>query len=413
MGMDKEPTISVGIMDRRTEVDGTLNGVFAVTGGASIAGRFRAFSREGSIVLADETGKELSWSASIRLTATGKATFTLFGVAIGKQFHWERPEDQTFRGNLLLLLRREGSFAVINEIPLEDYLQSVVSSEMSAAAPIEFLKAHAILSRSWLMAALKRKDLTGAPSPSRIEAPDPEEVIRWYEREEHDLFDVCADDHCQRYQGITKLFSGRPEEAVSATRGTVITYHGDICDARYGKACGGITDCFDTAWDDKVVPYLRSVSDGPRPLGTIESEAEARAWILSSPEAFCNTSDRNLLETLLPDFDLETKGFFRWTVEYSNDELTQILREKSGIDFGKVDAIEPLRRGPSGRILRLRIAGSERSVIVGKELEIRRWLSRSHLYSSAFIVETVPGKGGRIGRFIFHGAGWGHGVGLC
>jgi peptidoglycan hydrolase-like amidase len=238
-------------------------------------------------------------------------------------------------------------------------------------------------------------------------------VIRWYEREEHDLFDVCADDHCQRYQGITKLFSGRPETAVDATRGTVITYGGNVCDARYGKACGGLTERFDTAWDDKDLPYLRNVSDGPGALGVIGSEAEARAWILSSPDAFCNTSDRSLLETILPDFDLETRGFFRWTVDYSSDELTRILREKSGVDFGAVQAIEPLGRGPSGRIFRLRIKGSKRSMVVGKELEIRRWLSRSHLYSSAFLVETQSGSHGRIERFIFHGAGWGHGVGLC
>jgi len=231
--------------------------------------------------------------------------------------------------------------------------------------------------------------------------------MRWYDRENHELFDVCADDHCQRYQGITKIISEQAEEAVRKTRGIVIAHHDEICDARYSKACGGITEDFDTAWDDKGVPYLRSVSDASVPHRPMTTEEEASAWILSTPESYCRTNDERLLEKILPDFDRETKGFFRWRVEYSRTELEEILRQKSGFDFGTLQEILPLRRGPSGRISRLRIVGSKRNMVVGKELEIRRWLSRSHLYSSAFIVK-VDG-----GRFIFHGAGWGHGVGLC
>jgi SpoIID/LytB domain protein len=233
------------------------------------------------------------------------------------------------------------------------------------------------------------------------------EVIRWYDREDHDLFNVCADDHCQRYQGITKIVSEQAEEAVRETRGMVITYQDKICDARYSKACGGITEDFDTAWDDKRVPYLGSISDASvshQPIGT---EEEASAWILSNPEAYCNTKDGGLLEKILPDFDRETKTFFRWTIEYSREELEEILREKSGFDFGTLQEIVPLRRGPSGRISRLKIVGSKRSMVVGKELEIRRWLSRSHLYSSAFFVMV------EAERFILQGGGWGHGVGLC
>jgi SpoIID/LytB domain protein len=279
---------------------------------------------------------------------------------------------------------------------------------MSGAAPMEFLKTHAILSRSWLLAALDRKKKTKKTSiPAGKISKRDEEVIRWYDREDHDLFDVCADDHCQRYQGIMKIISEQAEEAVRETRGMVITYQDEICDARYSKACGGITEDFDTAWDDKRVPYLTSISDASVPHQKIGTEEEASAWILSDPEAYCHTKDERLLETILPDFDRETKGFFRWTIEYSRTELEEILRQKSGFDFGTVKEIVPLRRGPSGRISRLKIVGSKMSMVVGKELEIRRWLSRTHLYSSAFLV-TVE-----AGRFILDGAGWGHGVGLC
>jgi len=234
-----------------------------------------------------------------------------------------------------------------------------------------------------------------------------EEVIRWYDREDHDLFDVCADDHCQRYQGITKVISNQAEEAVQETLGMVITHQDQICDARYSKACGGLTEEFATAWDNKRVPYLTSISDASIPHPPIKTEKEASSWILSEPEAYCNTKDKHLLEKILPDFDRETKEFFRWRVEHSRKELEEILREKSGFDFGTLKEITPLCRGPSGRISRLKIVGSKRSMVVGKELEIRRWFSRSHLYSSAFVV-VVEGD-----RIIFHGAGWGHGVGLC
>ena len=360
------------------------------------------------IVLSGEANHEICRSRSIRLTGQEGSAFSLFNVTIGDRFHWERTEDQTFHGNLILVLRTEGTIAVINEIALEDYLTSVISSEMSGEAPLEFLKTQAILSRSWLLAALAgRKKKSKIFTPVGKTAHREGEVMRWYDREDHELFDVCADDHCQRYQGITKIISEQAEEAVRKTRGIVIAHHDEICDARYSKACGGITEDFDTAWDDKRVPYLRSVSDASVPHRPITTEEEASAWILSTPESYCRTNDERLLEKILPDFDRETKGFFRWRVEYSRTELEEILREKSGFDFGTLQEILPLRRGPSGRISRLRIVGSKRNMVVGKELEVRRWLSRSHLYSSAFIVKVEGG------RFIFHGAGWGHGVGLC
>jgi stage II sporulation protein D len=412
--MPEEPIVSVGIMDRMSVVEGRMNGAFTMVGYGPGTGRFRARVHGGEIVLTDDADKELGRSALVRLESAGDATFELFGVQIGKQFHWERPEDQVFQGNLLLKARSDGTMAVVNEIAVEKYLQSVVSSEMSASAPMEFLKAHAILSRSWLLSALERKVRSGSggSSPRGVTSGE-EEIVRWYEREDHDIFDVCADDHCQRYQGITKIFSGRPKEAVRQTQGRALTYGGSICDARYAKACGGLTEQFDTAWDDTAVPYLRSISDAAETYDPVESEAAAAAWIRSSPKAYCGCADRDLLEKMLPDFDLETKGFFRWTVEYANGELSEILREKSGLDFGTLKAIEPILRGPSGRIFRLRIVGSKRSVVVGKELEIRRWLSKNHLYSSAFIVETGPDDRGKGPDFVFRGAGWGHGVGLC
>ena len=406
--MKNQPKITVGIMDRQAEVNGSLDGNFRVDGFGPVSGQFSGKAEKGMIVLFDEAHCEITRSSLIKLIASKDSKFTLFNVTIGKRFHWERKEDQTFQGDLILQTPKDRMVSAINEIPLEDYLESVISSEMSVEAPIEFLKAHAILSRSWLLVALDRKKKAEEPSiPAPVGKIIEGEVIRWYDREDHDFFDVCADDHCQRYQGITKIISNQAQEAAQETRGMVITHQDQICDARYSKACGGLTEEFATAWDDKRVPYLTSISDASIPHPPIKTEKEAFSWILSEPEAYCNTKDKHLLEKILPDFDRETKEFFRWRVEYSRKELEEILREKSGFDFGTLQEIRPLRRGPSGRIYQLKIVGSKRSMVVGKELEIRRWLSPTHLYSSAFVV-VVEGD-----RIIFHGAGWGHGVGLC
>ncbi len=404
--MKNQPKIAVGIMDRQTAVAGHLNGEFHGDGFGPISGPFSAEADSGTIVLLDGSHHQVYRSPEIKLTSRHCAMFGLFNVTIGNRFHWERQEDQTFQGDLILRLRKDETMAVINEISLEDYLESVISSEMKATAPLEFLKTHAIIARSWLLATLHRRkqaDESALPKGKGTQ----EEVIRWYDREDHDLFDVCADDHCQRYQGMTKVISRQATEAIRQTYGTVITYQDEICDARYSKACGGITENFETAWGDKQVPYLTSVPDASSPHLTIRTEKEASAWILSEPDVYCNILDENLLARILPDFDRETKTFFRWRIEYTREELEEILKEKSGLDFGLLQEIVPLQRGPSGRISRLKIVGSKRSMIVGKELEIRRWLSRTHLYSSAFIVR-VEGI-----RFIIHGAGWGHGVGLC
>jgi SpoIID/LytB domain protein len=425
--MKNQPKINVGIMDRQNDVLGRLDGNFYADGFGPLSGQFSAKAEAGMIVLFDEAHREIVRSPSIRLTTQESSTlrlrqgtkacsgqaFTLFNVTIGDRFHWERTEDQTFHGNLILLLRNNGTIAAINEILLEDYLKSVISSEMNAAAPMEFLKAHAIISRSWLLAGLDRKKRKKSFIPAEKINENEGEWIRWYDREEHDLFDVCADDHCQRYQGIMKIVSEQAEEAVGETHGMVITYQDEICDARYSKTCGGITEEFYTAWDNKRFPYLTSISDASVSQRPIRTEEEALAWILSNPEAYCNTKDKYLLEKILPHFDRETKDFFRWRVEYSRTELEEILREKSGLDFETLKEIVPLNRGPSGRIFRLKIIGSKRSIVVGKELEIRHWLSRNHLYSSAFVVRMKYNPHGEVERFTFHGAGWGHGVGLC
>ncbi len=401
-------------MDRQHNVRGFFNGSFYIGKLTPLTGGFFVTATPGTVILFDDRDNEINRAPEVRLSQNGDSTFTLYDVTIGKHFHWERKENQTFRGDIVLKARDDGTIAVINSINVESYLTSVISSEMKDAAPAEFLKAHSIISRSWLLRSLDRKNKkTGTEENRPHSGSSNKEIIRWYEQEDHDIYDVCADDHCQRYQGITKIVSGRAGQAVSDTCGYVITYRNEICDARYYKACGGITEDFSTAWDDKEIPYLKGISDAQTRHGHIKTEDDARNWIFSEPEAYCNTKDRRLLEMILPDFDLETPDFFRWKTEYQRDQLEKILREKSGIDFGTLKEIRPLQRGPSGRIVRLKISGSKHSAVVGKELEIRRWLSMSHLYSSAFIVETLCDSSGEVDKFVFHGAGWGHGVGLC
>jgi SpoIID/LytB domain protein len=342
------------------------------------------------------------------------ATCTLCNVTIGIHFHWERKEDQTFESNLHFLTDANGTVSAINEIGVEQYLQSVISSEMNAEAPGELLKAHAITSRSWLAAMLERqKKFKNVRMPSQRSQETKDEILRWYDREDHTHFDVCADDHCQRYQGITKVIANSAKEAVSATRGQFLVHNNEICDARFSKACGGRTELFEHTWEETPIPYLQSISDSDQVHPQLLSEADAERWILSSPDAYCNTSDGGILKQVLPSFDQETTGFFRWKVEYTQEQLVHILYTKSEIDFGMVMDLVPLSRGPSSRMYKLKVVGSRRTIIVGKELEIRRWFSKSHLYSSAFIVKTERDAKGIPAKFTLFGAGWGHGVGLC
>ncbi len=409
-----EPKIKVGVLDRRSEVRGRLNGPFLVNGRLFEAGGFCAKAEGGGLAFSDASGQGAVRGAEIRCIPREGATFTLSEVTIGVRFHWERREDQTFRGGLTLLARPEGTVTAVNDIGLEAYLASVISSEMNPGAPMEFLKAHAVTSRSWLAAMLERSrgespQTDGASGMIRREG----ERIIWYGREDHDLFDVCADDHCQRYQGSTKVVPERTARAVDETRGLFLVYDGAVCDARYHKACGGLTENFEKVWEDRPVPYLSCVSDSPLPHPPLRSDDEAGRWILSRPDAWCGTEDQSILRRILPSFDQETTDFFRWETGYARRELEDILKEKSGIDFGTLRDLVPLERGLSGRIVRLKIEGSKAVWIVGKELEIRRWLSRSHLLSSAFVVSVERDSSGAASRFVLKGAGWGHGAGLC
>jgi stage II sporulation protein D len=361
--------ISVGLMEGRPAVEAELTGTFEDSTGKSYGpGRHRFTS---DIIL-----KPAEFSSS---------SFALDDVTIGIGFHWERKERQVFRGSLRIL-RRGGGLTVINDVPLEEYVNSVISSEMSASCPLELLKAHAVISRSWL----KANATIVLPPP-----PTEHEIIRWYGREAHADFEVCADDHCQRYQGITKAFSEAASQATRATAGEFLVYNGSICDARFSKSCGGITEVYSVAWDDRDVPYLQSVHDAAHPSARPYCDRRAR------------TQDHELLARILPGFDQETVDFYRWQVEYSPQELGELVKARLGMDLGPVAGLEPLDRGASGRIFRLKVVGERDYVIIGKELEIRRALSRSHLYSSAF---TVDRDGG---RFVLRGSGWGHGVGLC
>jgi stage II sporulation protein D len=353
----------------------------------------------------DEAGRvyasgrhEIGAPLSLRPEDPASAAFAVEDVMIGIGFHWQRAERQVFRGALRVV--EDQGLVAINDVPLDEYVTSVVSSEMSASCPLELLKAHAVISRSWLLHPRSQPEAWGR---GNAESRRPGEVIRWYGREAHRLFDVCADDHCQRYQGITKAFSQAATRAVAETAGELLLFHGRICDARFSKCCGGRSEGYRSAWDDRDVPYLVSVYDGPPPAPACEAEA----WILGKPSAYCNTEDRALLARLLPGFDQETRDFFRWTVVLSGEEIRRFVHEKLGPDLGVVRALEPLERGASGRIVRLRITGADDTLVVGKELEIRRALAATHLYSSAFVVDEVAG------RFTVHGAGWGHGVGLC
>ncbi len=406
-----EPTIRVGILDRCRVVRGRIDGSCLVAG-RRLSGFFRSQTLDGLVALFDSSGRGIAKGREIRCTPEAGATFTLLDVALGIRFHWERKEEQAFGGNLVLLAAEEGAVTAINEVGLEAYLSSVVPSEMNPEGPPEFLKAQAITSRSWLAAMLERAaKKEGLPAPEEVDREG--ETVRWYDREAHDIFDVCADDHCQRYRGVAKAIPERAAAAVEETRGLFLVHEGKVCDARFHKACGGVTENYENVWEGRAVPYLSSVSDARHPFRPVGSEDDARRWILSNPAAYCNVTDEEVLRRVLPSSDLETGRFFRWKVTYTREELEAILLKKSGVDFGTLRALTPLERGPSGRIVRLRIEGSKRSWVVGKELEIRRWLSESHLLSSAFVVGLERDGAGVPSKFILRGAGWGHGVGLC
>lgn len=343
-------------------------------------------------------------------------SFLIKDVIIGLQFHWEQKQNQRFNGSLKIIIE-DGKLTIINVVPVERYLTSVISSEMSATSSLELLKAHAIISRSWLLAQMGKKKSIVEQDNYISQVITENEIIKWYDREDHILYDVCADDHCQRYQGITKTHAHNAEKAVRDTYGLVLMYDGLICDTRYSKSCGGISETFENVWEDVKHPYLQRITDykyDPDGFKTdLINETDAVKWIENSPPAFCNTKDEKILDQVLNNYDRITKNFYRWTTEYSQDEIAKLINSKTKLDFGDILDLIPVQRGHSGRLIKLKIVGSKKTMIIGKELEIRKVLSTSHLYSSAFfvkkenIIDNVPQK------FILKGAGWGHGVGLC
>ncbi|MDD4970129.1 MAG: SpoIID/LytB domain-containing protein [Paludibacter sp.] len=424
-----EPIIHVGILsDKRIEFE--LNGDFRTTDGKVWSGKQKADYKKGKISFGGEQHDEI-----IFYPITKNASFDLIDVIIGINFHWERKENQRFKGALKFIVE-ENKLTAINRINVEDYLISVISSEMSATASDELLKAHAVISRSWLLSPLqesrtkskeprgKNMDLvneqqsnTSSPLPTTDSLLVTNRYIKWYERDAHTNFDVCADDHCQRYQGITRASTLAVEKAIEATRGEALMYEDEICDARFSKSCGGISETFENCWAPEHYPYLTAVIDNTdAPAGfelDLSNEDNAEKWIRNSPEAFCNTTDKNVPSQVLNNYDQETTDFYRWKVEYTQAEISELLTRRSGIEFGEIIDLIPLVRGESGRLIELKIVGTKQSIIVGKELEIRKWLSNSHLYSSAFVIDKSGIVDGVPQHFTLTGAGWGHGVGLC
>ena len=369
---------------------------------------------EGGILWNGNQYRELTFHPS-----APDCSFSRHDVTIGVNFHWERKETQTFLGTLRLVVEAD-KICAINDLPVEKYLESVISSEMSATSSLELLKAHSVISRSWLLAQIeKRRKLKEGTNNFFSFIKKDDELIRWYDREDHTIFGVCADDHCQRDQGITKETSANVAVAIEATRGQVLMSEGDICDARFSKSCGGVSEEYQYCWENIKMPYLVAVRDtakGVRNEDTIPdltNEAEADKWIRTAPEAFCNTHDKAILSQVLNDFDQETTDFYRWRVEYSQKELHDLISDKLKMDLGDIVDLVPVERGKSGRLCKLKIVGTERSFTIGKELEIRRVLSTSHLYSSAFVVDKADIADGVPQKFTLIGAGWGHGVGLC
>lgn len=406
----EKPYINVGIVTGK-EISFTLNGKYLSQEGEVVTGQLKA-SATGNRKISLGTKK----IESIELTPEdNNCSFTLHNVTIGISYHWERQEEQTFTGKLKLITDGENVIA-INILPVEDYLVSVISSEMSATSSLEFLKSHAVISRSWLLAQIENRDRKNIhKSLQQNFTTDENCIIRWYDREDHKLFDVCADDHCQRYQGITKASNPSVAKAVKETEGMVLMYGDEICDARFSKCCGGVSETFDTCWEDKDYPYLQPVIDDSenKDIPDLSIEENAEKWIRTTPAAFCNTHDEKVLKQILNNYDQETTDFYRWKVKYSQKEISELIHRKTGIEFGDIKDLLPIQRGKSGRISRLKIVGTLRTVTIGKELEIRRALSESHLFSSAFVVDKTEVAGSVPSEFTITGAGWGHGVGLC
>jgi len=414
--MINQPYLKVGIMAEKELSISLLSEYREKNGPLLPVGLYHVEYTAGQISVTHESGMRVSGASPEFIPMAENAVFQVNQVTIGIDFHWEKKEDQQFTGGVQLIPEGE-NIRLINVVKLEDYLKSVIASEMSSTSSMSLLKAHAVISRSWLIAQVGKREKLKAESrfPNPVVTDDT--YIKWYDREDHDTFDVCADDHCQRYHGITKIHSPKALQAVMETSGEVLMFNGEICDARFSKCCGGISESFENAWEPVHHPYLTRIIDSegdPQGFATgLRDEKSAETWIRNAPPAHCNTSDKQILSQVLPDFDQATSDFYRWKKEYTQEELAGLIRKKSGHDFGDIIRLEPVERGFSGRLVKLRIVGTKKTVVVGKELEIRKWLSESHLYSSAFVVD-YPGIHNTIPPKIrLTGAGWGHGVGLC
>jgi SpoIID/LytB domain protein len=411
--------ISVGVMATEGTIHFHVVRPFRVKQDVGLVpGDYTLYRHGDRLSVLDTSARVITEDHTLRLLpeSSGAGRLILRDVPVGMGFHWHQQQDLSFQGEFYLRASGEKHLQVIHRLPLETYLRSVVGSEMSGAAPLEFLKAHAVISRGW---ALKRIRGRGQPlfsETSRGETSE-ETIQSWTGSEIHADFDVCAEDHCQRYRGLLSDMASDLKRAVLDTRGEVLTHKDRICDTRYSKCCGGMTENFRAAWDDQDIPYLRSLPDNDRsPAGycfPLSKEENAQTWITGSPDAFCNIREEAILKTVLSPLDRPTADFFRWETTYTQEKISRIVAEKTGKNLGGIRDLLPLERGASGRIVRLRIIGTKGSLNVGKELEIRRVLSMAHLYSSAFVLETEP-KDDRIPRsFRLIGAGWGHGVGLC
>jgi stage II sporulation protein D len=399
----KSPEITVGIMFQPS-IEFVLDGVFTFNG-KEYSGSHSASYQNGKISFDEQLYDKLSFEGS-----NPKSTFLLKDVVIGIGFHWERKEDQRFEGNLDFIVEDE-KLTAINRISIERYLVSVISSEMSATSSLELLKAHAVISRSWMLSQIQKRTALESSAKSYIsDIRTNEEWTKWWDREDHTNFDVCADDHCQRYQGITRASQSLDmvEEAIAQTFGEMLMNGELICDARFSKCCGGAVEEFQNCWEPEKHPYLVKLYDnaeGQLPDLTIEENADK--WIRSEPAAFCNTKDAKVLSQVLNNYDQETTNFYRWKVDFDALEMSTLVNRRIGVDFGTILDLIPVERGTSGRLTRLKVVGTKQTLILGKELLIRKAFSESHLYSSAFVIDKTENG------FTFTGAGWGHGVGLC
>ncbi|MBK7227767.1 MAG: SpoIID/LytB domain-containing protein [Ignavibacteriales bacterium] len=418
LGYDSEPHISVGILSD-TKIKFELYGEYSSYGFKHFfSGRYEAELVGDRIICKGEKDKiEITDEIIFEPQEPDNESFLIREVVIGVKFHWERKEKQRFTHSLKLV--RDGNkITAINIVPIEKYLMSVISSEMSAKCSLQMLKATAVVSRSWLLAQIeKSKSIKSNKSDYSTVYQTEDELIKWYDREDHKLFDVCADDHCQRYQGVTKMTSEAARKAVEQTAGIVLLEGDKILDARFSKACGGISESFENVWEPVKHPSLTAIYDYKFIADDFNDdftkEENAEKWIKANPPAFCNTNDPKILNQILLDYDQETKDFYRWTIEFTQSQLSDLIKRKSGIDFGQIKDLIPVERGLSARLIKLKIVGTKKTLTIGKELEIRRTLSETHLYSSAFIVEKIGSKDGAPEKFILRGAGWGHGVGLC